>query len=94
MKKTLESLIISVIETTGNKALLLEKIEFSSGKIIFDVCQCSSLLSKSLYITVDEAGDILVYNDKGDLERIVSSSYKTQVEKAVSLTLALCQLGF
>lgn len=93
MKKSLESLIVKVVETTGNKALMLQKIEFSSGKTIFDVCQCSNSLL-SMYITVDEEEDILVYDNNGELKRIVSSSYKTQVEKAVSLTMALCQLGF
>lgn len=96
MKKSKRNLIIKVIETTGNGVRELEKISFANGMVIDDVIECyNPFKDDCIYIAVDNANDIVVYGENGKCERYINDNcYKTQIEKAVSLTMALNQLGF
>lgn len=96
MKKSMENLIKKVIKTTGNKVRELEKVSFSNGLIIDDVIECGKFLkNEQLFIVVDSENDIVIYGDNGICQRVVyDDSCKTQIEKAVCLTMALNQLGF
>lgn len=96
MTKSMERLIEKVVNTSGNNAKELERVEFVNGLIISDCIQCNSpFKGDKLYISVDENTNIIVFNDEGGCECIVwDEEYKTHVEKAVKLTIALMQLAF
>lgn len=96
MTKSMENLIVKVVTTTGNNVRLLEKIEFSNGLTLSDCVECiSPFKGGSLYICSFESNEIMVFNESGSCVRNVwKDEYKTQIEKAVALTMALNQLAF
>lgn len=67
MTKSMERLIEKVVNTSGNNAKELERVEFVNGLIISDCIQCNSpFKGDKLYINVDENTNIIVLMMKVD----------------------------
>lgn len=81
VKKVASCLLLDVIE--------LEKVERPDGKILTDCIQVSEAYNL-FYICQDSLDDIMVFDRELKLKNIISNNvYKTEIEKAVGLTMAL-----
>ena len=89
MKKSYTRLIKKVASCLLLDVRELEKVERADGKILTDCIQVSDMY-KIFYICADSLDDVMVYDRELNLKYNISKDvYKTEIEKAVGLTMAL-----
>lgn len=96
MLKKNEKMVKKVLETMTYSYVQFESVEFAEDEFrLYDGISFRHA-EKCFYITDlrlnEKESDIFIYDSRGEIKYCISSCYKSQVEKATILCMAICQL--